>query len=190
MSEKKRILWDMDGILVNLLRHWLDTYNYQHDDDVRMRDITTWNMHEHVKIGKAIYKIPAQPGFFDSAPPMPGAIGAFKAAQKHGHENLICSSPYYNPDSARAKHSWCQRYLDVKAKDVTLTHKKAWLAPSVDMIIDDKPETIEQFAALGKEVITIAYPYNQSVEHLCTLRAQNMIKSQAAWEEITEYLTS
>ncbi len=190
MSEKKRILWDMDAILVNLLKHWLDTYNEENDDDVRMRDIMTWEMHDHVKIGKAIYRIPARPGFFDSAPPMPGAIGAFKAAQKHGHENLICSSPYYNADSARAKHAWCQRYLGTKASDLTLTHKKDWMAGAVDTIIDDKPSTIEQFAALGKEVITIAYPYNLPQADLCALRAQNMVKSQEAWEEITEYLTS
>ena len=190
MIKKKRILWDMDGILVNLLKHWLDVYNERHDDDVRMRDITSWAMHSHVKIGVGIYKIPAEKGFFDSAPPMPGAIGAFKASQKHGHENLICSSPYYNPDSARAKHAWCQRYLGVKASDVTLTHKKDWLAGAVDTIIDDKPETIEQFAALGKEVITIAYPYNRPQEKLCALRAQNMMKPQDAWEQITEYLTS
>jgi len=190
MSEKKRILWDMDGILVNLLKHWLDVYNSEHNDDVRMKDVTTWEMHDHVKIGKAIYSIPARAGFFDSAPPMAGAIGAFNASQKYGHENLICSSPYYNPDSARAKHSWCQRYLNTKAKDLTLTHKKDWLAPSVDMIIDDKPETIQQFHALGKEVVTIAYPYNEPQADLCTLRAQNMIKSQDAWEEITEFLTS
>ena len=64
------------------------------------------------------------------------------------------------------------------------------MAGAVDTIIDDKPETIEQFATLGKEVITIAYPYNAPQAELCALRAQNMMKSQDAWEEITEYLTS
>ena len=190
MSEKKRILWDMDGILVNMLQHWLDIYNHEMDDDVRMRDITTWEMHSHVKIGYGIYKIPSREGFFDNAPPMHGAVEAFKASQKHGNENVVCSSPYSNADSARAKHAWCKRYLGLKTKDVTLTHKKSWMAPSVDMIIDDKPETIEQFHALGKEVVTIAYPYNAPQADLCVLRAQNMMKPREAWGEIEEYLTS
>lgn len=190
MTDKKRILFDMDAILVNTLAGWLKVYNDENDDDVRPRDITTWEIHPHVKIGKAIYRIPARTGFFDTLAPMPGAVGAFRAIRKHGHEVLICSSPYYNADSARAKHAWCQRYLNTKACDLTLTHKKEWMAGAVDTIIDDKPETIEQFAALGKEVITIAYPYNAPQADLCSLRAQNMMKSQDAWEEITEFLTS
>ena len=190
MSKKKRILWDMDAILVNTLKGWLGIYNEENDDDVRIKEITTWEMHSHVKIGYGIYKIPARKGFFTNLSPMPGAIGAFRASQKHGHENLICSSPYYNPESASEKHAWCKRYLGTKACDLTLTHKKDWMAGAVDTIIDDKPETIEQFATLGKEVINIAYPYNAPQAELCALRAQNMMKSQDAWEEITEYLTS
>jgi hypothetical protein len=70
---------------------------------------------------------------------------------------------------------------------VTLTHKKDWLAPSVDAIIDDKPATIEQFANAGKEVVTIAYPYNAEVAQVCALRAESFQDTEAAWAEIVEY---
>lgn len=186
MSKKKRVLVDMDGILANLAKQWLATYNEENDDNVRVRDITTWEMHHHVKIGKGIYKIPGRKGYFDKTPPMPGAIAGFKALKKHGHEVIVCSSPY-NPDSCRAKQEWCARYLGTRWSDVTLTHKKHWM--NADVIIDDKPTTIAEFKAMDRETVTIAYPYNASVEHLCDLRAQNMMKSQDAWEEIVEYLT-
>lgn len=186
MRTKKRILVDMDGILANLLEQWLGTYNYENDDDVRMRDVTTWEMHHHVKIGKGIYKIPGRPGFFDNTPPMEGAIDGFKALRRHGHEVIVCSSPY-NPDSARAKQEWCARYLGTRWSDVTLTHKKHWM--NADVIIDDKPSTIAEFKAMDREVVTIAYPYNLSVAHLCDLRAQNMMRSKDAWGEIVEHLT-
>lgn len=186
MSKKKRILVDMDGILTNLLKQWLGTYNSENDDDVRMRDITTWSMHEHVKIGTDIYKIPGRKGYFDDTPPMAGAIGGFKALVKHGHDVIVCSSPY-NADSCRAKQEWCARYLGTSWADVTLTHKKHWM--NADVIIDDKPETITQFHEMGREVVTIAYPYNEVVKDQCALRAQNMMKSQDAWEEIVEFLT-
>lgn len=184
----KRILVDMDGILANLLGQWLATYNAEYGDDVRPRDVYSWEMHHHVKCGKAIYQIPSRPGYFDKTPPMPGAIGGFRALQKAGHEVVVCSSPY-NDDSARAKQAWCARYLKTRWSDVTLTHKKDWFGLAADVIIDDKPSTIKEFYDLGKEVITIAYPYNKRVEKYCHLRAQNMEKSQDAWEEIVEYLT-
>jgi 5'-nucleotidase len=189
MSTKKRILFDMDGILVNLLHHWLKVYNEENDDDLRMKDIKTWAMHHHTKPDSNIYDIPRRPGFFENAPPMPGAIAAYRAIKKHGHEVLICSSPYLSSHylSAAEKHKWCARYLNTNIGDVMLTHHKDWV--NCDVIIDDKPETILEFAEQGKEVITIAYPYNHSVEEHCALRAQNMLKPQEAWEEITEYLT-
>jgi 5'(3')-deoxyribonucleotidase len=143
-------------------------------------------MHEHVKIGKAIYKIPGRLGYFDKTPPMDGAIEGFKALQRHGHEVLVCSSPY-NPDSARAKQEWCARYLGTRWSDVTLTHKKHWM--NADVIIDDKPETIVEFSKLGRAVVTIAYPYNECVTSHCNLRALDMNHSGDAWTEIVEYLT-
>lgn len=185
--KKKRILVDMDGILTNLLGQWLATYNKENEDDVQPKDVTTWDMHEHVKIGKAVYRIPSRPGYFDKTPPLPGAIGGFLALQKAGHDVVVCSSPY-NADSCRAKQEWCARYLKTRWRDVTLTHKKDWFGLAADVIIDDKPTTIEKFANLGKQVITIAYPYNACVESLCDLRAQSFLDTTSAWEEIVEHL--
>jgi len=187
---RKKILVDMDGILANLLKQWLEDYNREYEDNLRMQDITTWDMHEHVKpeVGRDVYKIPNRLGYFDKTPPIPGAVAGFRALQRAGHEVVVCSSPY-NDDSARAKQAWCARYLNTRWRDVTLTHKKSWFGLAADVIIDDKPSTIKEFHDLGKEVITIAYPYNKSVEQYCALRAQNMMKPQDAWEQIVDHLT-
>lgn len=186
--KKKRILVDMDGILTNLLKQWLDSYNQEYNDNVKPEDITTWDMHEHVKpsVGKGIYRIPSRPGYFDKTPPLPGAIAGFLALQKAGHDVLVCSSPY-NADSARAKHEWCRRHLGTKTSEVILTHKKHWI--DCDVIIDDKPATIKTFAELGREVLTIAYPYNESVSDHCALRANDHTNTKDAWEQIVEHLT-
>jgi 5'-nucleotidase len=186
--KKKRILCDMDGILTDLLGQWLGTYNKENNDDVRPEQITTWGMHEHVRIGKQIYRIPGRPGYFDKTPPLAGAIAGFQALQRAGHEVVVCSSPY-NADSARAKQEWCARHLKTRWRDVTLTHKKSWFGLAADVIIDDKPDTIREFAELGKEVITIAYPYNEDVAEHCTLRAQSHSDTFSAWAEIVEHLT-
>jgi 5'(3')-deoxyribonucleotidase len=184
--KRKRILVDMDGILTDLLGKWLATYNEEHDDNVTAADITTWNTHEHVKIGKAMYRIPSRPNYFDNIAPIKGAIEGFKELQ-YEHELLVCSSPY-NACSARAKYAWCKKHLGLAPRDVTLTHKKTWLAASVDVIIDDKPDTIRAFHAAGKQAVTIAYPYNESVSDLCALRADGYQDTEAAWAQVVDFL--
>jgi 5'(3')-deoxyribonucleotidase len=54
---KKRIAFDQDQVLADLLTEWVSRYNTEYNDNLRPEDIKNWNWHNLVKpeCGKKIY---------------------------------------------------------------------------------------------------------------------------------------
>jgi 5'(3')-deoxyribonucleotidase len=137
---KKRILVDMDQILVALNDEWLRVHNEENDDNVTIEDIKTWELEDHVnKNPDGLYAIIERPGFFDDLKPIPGAIEGFKALRNSGHTVVVCTSPA-SDDSARAKFAWCKKHLGLNRRDVIVMHKKYWLAGTCDVLIVTPPK--------------------------------------------------
>ena len=72
----KRVLVDLDGIVVDLLRPWLDAYNRQWGDSLSVADITTPRLAELVRpeCGREVYDLLAVPRFLAGLEPLPGAL--------------------------------------------------------------------------------------------------------------------
>lgn len=175
----------MDGILVDLLGKWLATHNFERHDAVIVSDLETWGQAEELLPGFG--DIIKRPGFFDDLEPLAGAVEGFLALKAYGHEVAVCTAAA-SEDSARAKLEWCKRYLGISRRDVFVTHKKTWLAGTCDVLIDDKPKTLAEWAETGKMAVTIAYPYNLEVANLCELRADSYADTASAWSQIVERL--
>lgn len=184
MAKKKRILIDMDGILCDLLSKWVATYNFETGDELLVSDITAWGVEHFMTRAVRPKEMIKRPGFFDDLMPIHGAVGAVKTLVMAGHDIRICSTPA-GPDSARAKLDWCRRHLDLDESSVILTHDKHWI--DADVLIDDKPANIRAWAARGKKAMTIAYPYNECVGHLC-FRSEGYQDPNNAWVSILEEL--
>lgn len=195
---KLRILLDMDGIVVNLLDDWLYHYNREYDDNVTREDITSWDVHKYVKpeCGKNIYRILARPGLFDHLPAIDGAIDAVTELADMGHDIRFATAPP-SPDSCRGKVEWIRRnfsHLDYGMSRVFFLHDKHWLAPSVDVLVDDKPQTIlewSEYANNGEpspRILTIVHPYNREEAEQAHFAALDYQNGDAAWASIVAYV--
>lgn len=171
---KLKILVDMDEIAVNLIDEWLRIYNREWHDDLTREQVRGWDVHSYTRpdCGIQIYQILQRPGLYDYLPPNPGAIETVSEWVQRGHDvRFATAAP--SADSCRGKVEWVKRnfkHLDFGISRVLFLHDKRWLAPSVDVLIDDKPQTIQEWREYADEaqntqehipkIFTIAHPHN------------------------------
>lgn len=181
-----RILCDLDAIVADLTKKWLEHYNRDHSDSVTKEDITSWHMANHVKIGEDVHKYLYEPGFFLDLEPLPGAIESLRAMKESGHHVVIVSAPSWPGTSAQDKISWVKKHLPfLNKRDIFLGHHKHMLKG--DVFIDDSPTNITAYRkewGAAARIMTIAHPYNESVKSLVNVFADGYKDTAKAWDTI------
>lgn len=186
--KKLRILCDMDGVVVNLLEPWLQTYRRETGEYVYRGAIKDWKVGNYVKDSERLYQILHRPGFFDYLPPLPGAILGVKELLYAGHDVRFATAPP-SADAARGKIEWVKRVFDLDQRHVVMTHDKHWL--HADVIIDDRPETIKEWSQKISDslVIAMAHPYNRTVASYADFYAESIWNTEEAWSKINEAIS-
>lgn len=117
---KQTIYIDLDGVIVDIERYIKETYNSKY---IKTHGVgTIIDMH---------------PEIFHNAPPMAGAVAAFRQlAQKH-NVYILSTAPWDNPEAWMAKRLWVEKNLGSEAyKRLILSHNKGLLMG--DFLIDDR----------------------------------------------------
>ncbi len=181
----KRVLVDLDGIVVDILAHLLPMYGRATGDILTVAECRTWDFQE-AKHKDRLEGLLKEPGFFRDPPAIPGAIRAVGRLSDQ-YETFIVSAASH-PENFTDKALWVRRHLPfIHKRRFVLMHEKHLIA--ADAIIDDKPATAENFRQAQPEaaVLTIAYPYNDR----CTaydLRAPDFTDTVQAWDLIEAFL--
>lgn len=114
---KKRIYFDMDGVLVDF------------ESGVAKLDETTKEQYKG--------KLDEVPGIFSQMDPIPGAAEVVRLLARNYDVFILTTSPWNNPTAASDKVQWVKKYLDdVFHKRLIITHRKDLL--DGDYLIDDR----------------------------------------------------
>ena len=118
--EKKRLFFDMDGVLVNF-QSGIDKLS----DEVKK---------------KYEGRLDEVPNIFGLMEPMPGAIEAVYKLKEHYDVYILSTAPWGNPSAWSDKLLWVKKYLgDVFYKRVVITHCKHLLnCGNGEFLIDDR----------------------------------------------------
>jgi 5'-nucleotidase len=159
------ILLDVDGVCADLCTEWLNRYNRDYGDDVRVHQITEWEMEGFVKpeCGSKIYQYLADPDLYDHVKPIFGAIHGVSRLHGMGHRIVyLTSSP--NGNMMKSKYEWLKRYNFLKYGHViSVTDHSVKTLVQGDLMIDDYHVNLDH--ANTANVLLYDAPYNKNSAH-------------------------
>lgn len=171
LNHHKRIVYvDVDGVLVNPNRHFLDELNRAIGTTYEYKDITAFNYYdcfprEHADI---LMRMWGSATLYDGWPPEPGAMEAVEEIRTFARVVAISSLTEGHADS---KYSWLLG-KGFDRKDIFLATDKSLVRGAV--LIDDRIENLMGFDGEG---ICFPQPWNTSWDTANGLRTDN-------WDEI------
>lgn len=127
---------------------------------------------------KIVMKILHHPDFYESLPPIPGALAVIRKVVDDGHDVSIVTTPWdQNPRGHQGKVRWVQKHLgwDYVKRLVITRDKTRWVG---DVLIDDKPLVNGLIVPFWKHIY-FTQPYN---EGLPGPRIQNW--TDGTWESV------
>jgi hypothetical protein len=154
---------DFDDVVVDTITAWCalaDEHQLPGSRSWSPRDITSWGLSEITGLSPETVRSMFLGIDYEDVEPIPDAILGIKELLEDGHEVEILSE---NPREY-AILQWCMRRgLDVKVQGNI--EDKAWYAwvNNFDVLIDDKPETLEKARAYGIHAIKFIRSWNTSM---------------------------
>lgn len=196
-SNPRRLLIDMDSIIVDLNNQWYPEINRRFGDSLTNESVTSWDIPRLSKGGEGVYDILREPGFYAGLQPLPGAIeGMHKLLADKRYDVYILS---YAPSgqALKDKSDWLARWLpELAHRHVIFCFEKSLV--DGDVLFDDAPHNMKSWQdehAFGR-IATIRYPYNAEFlnrwdyHYHTPFVAGDWTDTAAAWERFIWWLDS
>lgn len=179
---KKTILVDMDGVLANFEKGFLEewTKKFPNHPHIPIEKRRTFYLSEDYprELEKEIDSIFSAPGFFQNLSTIRGGKEALIKMESLGHEVLICTNPISKYENCvLEKYHWVSKNMGYEwtkkmiiTKDKTLVHG--------DFLIDDKPQHLGLKKPAWQHILYEA-PYNKDVPGKLRITWSN-------WEKILD----
>lgn len=156
---KKVLIFDMDNVICNLQDMWLSLYNKKYNDNVKKKDILSYDIHKYCRYGHAIYEFVNNSEIFRMLQPIPGAVESLKYLIKKGHKVRICSAAQEN--QIEGKLDWLQKYLpEIPQEDIIFSFDKSIV--DGDFMFDDAPHNLYNSSCLVP--VLFDQPWNQKIK--------------------------
>ncbi len=171
-----RILVDMDGVIADFEKGFLDSYRKSYPDKpfVPLEQRTSFHVKEQYpdELQPLVEGIYLAKGFYLGLPPIEGSLKALSELAARGDEVYICTSPLLrNAFCIQEKYEWIIKHLGkdwtkrmIVLKDKTIVHG--------DLLIDDRPDVIGVQQPTWKHIL-YSQPYNAQVNSKRRMTWQN-----------------
>ena len=172
-QKKKTIAIDMDGVIADTVAHFVEWY--ARDSGVRLsRKVFERKAEKDALPGNAVRKYVVSPGFFRTAPVMPGAREALLELSKD-FEIYIVSAAMEFPQSLSEKYDWLAEHFEfISWRNIVFCGDKSVIG--TDYMIDDHVKNLDFFRG-----VPILYTSEHNLDIVRHTRVNN-------WAEAISFL--
>lgn len=171
---KKIVLLDIDDCLSDFNSEFWKLHNRITGSNITVEDIKDWDMSLFSELGSEVYELFKYPNLFRNLPVKPYAKELVCNLQKDfdvylvtdapsGVTNTVAektNKPMSNPTDD--KRLWvAEHFPSIPKSNIIFTSKKHLVMG--DILVDDKPQTIQEFMELNRKHILVDMPYNADV---------------------------
>lgn len=175
---KITVMVDLDDVLWNLVEHWIDMYKHHramsfkwcilddaHDEALNSSMVTSWDIESCLEPTdkKLFWSVLDTKGFWDTITANLETIHALKAINDNPNIDLIiCTDTYYKSATAKLTRFF-ELFPFIEPRQV-ICMKEKWKLDA-DIVIDDKPETLEKFMLKQNPpvaIMKINKPWNET----------------------------
>jgi 5'(3')-deoxyribonucleotidase len=188
---KKLIIgFDLDAIIIDLIRPWLNWYNTEHGDCITVDDIKQYKIERFAKKTntEGIFKFFDEAENYAACPVLPGAAEGLKQLEEQGHDIIITTAtsgqtPHLKWHLVKKAAPW----LHPDNVMAGARKERLWL----DVFVDDAPKNIVKYRNTWpkSQIATISYPYNQDCRSLVNCFAEDHNNTSQAWNQICGFIT-
>lgn len=190
--KKLVIAVDLDSVLNDLSRYWLETYNREHNDTYPIEQLTDWDWHKLLPIGKDIYTYLDRPGFFTNCPPVKPAIAAVRQLVADGHTVIVITACDNAPHVFAEKAAWIDRWLPFLPKKNKIIGGNFKHLFKADVLIDDSAANCLAFrdAWPDSTIVSLRYPHNAHGHSACNFVGVGYTDFEKTWGDIYDYINT
>lgn len=150
MSKKRlKIAIDMDWVIADLMTKWINVYNEQYDDNLKVTDIKDWDVTLFVKpeCGSKMLDIPKIKNFYLDLEVVKDSIEVTKKLSER-FDLYIATDAMSTPSSMKAKYLWLQKnFPHIPDRNYIFCGDKSIV--KTDFLIDDALHNLEKFSGDG-----------------------------------------
>ena len=148
---------DCDDVLCELVTIWIERYNYEYTDTLKIEDITEWDITKfvHLSCKDKIYDYIRDEKIYDLLPQVKDALWGVNELRKMGHRIIVVSA--CDEGNMQAKYQWLKRNGFISdIREFVVCKDKSLI--KCDILIDDKQDNIATTSAIG---ILFPRPWNK-----------------------------
>ena len=153
-----RIGIDCDDVINNLVLAWIECYNKDYDDNLKIEDIKSWDIGSYSKIGNKFYEYLGDGKLFKMLSINDGAAEVIEKLCENNEVYIVTANASYNTGVCDDKVDFIKKFMPLfPIKNIIFINNKSLL--DLDVLIDDGLHNLEHFK--GKRVL-FQRPWNEN----------------------------
>ena len=153
-----RIGIDLDDTINNLVDVWLEEYNRDYNDTLKIEDITFWDFAKYVKCENKIYDYLNNGKLFKKVSIKNGVYDSLLKLSKDNELFIVTANFNYGKETCDDKVNFVRKYLPfINVNNIIFISHKYLL--NLDLLIDDGIHNLENFKGIK---VLFERPWNTS----------------------------